>query len=155
MNIFKEENGVLVELSVQEIADNQQFIDDGYVRQKAGKIILQTESERIKTDSDRLPDKDALKDQLWNACTSYRKLKISEEGMIELKPHESNFTKAGQIRTWIAGLWGSPLDTASADGSYYARKAFIEADGVPSMDFSNFGDLPVTFADAMQEILAG
>ena len=153
MKYYKIVDGEFVELTAEEVEDNQAKIDAGNVRQKSGKLLIMTDDEVDDRLESQKPDKESLKSQLWGACTDYRKARISEEGMIRLSPFEITHAKAGQIALWISGLWGSPSDSASEDGSYYARRALIEEGGVPSMEFSNFGDLPISFAEAMQEIL--
>lgn len=142
--IYGVKEGLSIDLATNEIIEWPYDVDQP----------SQSHIAQMLSDYEPLVKKENLKSQLWSACTDYRKSRISEEGMIRLSPYENSHTKPGQIALWISSLWGSPSDQAASDGSYYSRRSFIEEGGVPSMDFSNFGELPVSFAESMQEILS-
>lgn len=78
---------------------------------------------------------------LWEACTNYRKERISEEGLIYLNEHK-NFSKTKAVYDWVQSLWDE----------YYRQRAMIEQGQDPSYDFSDIGEMPYTFIECREEI---
>jgi hypothetical protein len=85
---------------------------------------------------------EVTKADLWEAATGYREKRISAEGIIELKPFEKTHTKSGEIRLWIQAIWSL----------YYQKKAELEQGKSTSLDFSELGEMPHSFLEAMAEI---
>lgn len=106
-----------------------------------GKIVQLTESEMLAVIESRKPNRAAQKEQLWNSCNSYQESKISVGGMLRLYPFQETHSKSIAIKYWLENLWAD----------YYTRKAAVDAGEPVNFDFTNNGELPFSYLEAIAE----
>lgn len=80
--------------------------------------------------------------KLWKAAKKYQEIQLDSMGYIEMKDKASNGgTKAQANVDWVQGIWSD----------YYSRKSLLLLNEIVSFDYSNNGDLPYNFYEALDE----